>query len=320
MSNSPEFFLGFEADFLARGLIRRSFSPPSSPKSLNSYWRFQVGLIWAVICGHRNAPQLVNRNGKHLFSFSAEQTLATTKLISFLDAENFPLHAAANALYHLLYSLYFPPPLQFQDRCSAQKWNDPVAVYLACLWVDNGKRLRSVFNFTPLLAQLQFSMRLACLHLVWGATFPPKVLEHISSALEKANAPQETIDKVNYYISERRKVEENGHFSSAESLSGGGQVFFWASESSDNLKSTKTARKFDRSIKEVQKSSHVIPGYVDQSVFALKKGQSIYRCIHKRFSFVQTELMLITAPSSFFSAIDTSGTPAFPHLELFGSG
>ncbi|KAJ3555521.1 hypothetical protein NP233_g12191 [Leucocoprinus birnbaumii] len=156
---------------------RKEIAPLTSKSALYSYWHCVVSLVWALICGYMLPHATANENGKVLFSFSAPQKNAIRRLVGELKSDRFDSPRAADALYQLLYSVYFPSLAEYEARAACNRWNDPLAVYLACQWIGKDGRYLPVWPITCMLAQVQYSMRLAALRLVWGDLFPQSAFQ-----------------------------------------------------------------------------------------------------------------------------------------------
>lgn len=163
----------------------------------------QVTFLWALVSARRHPKHTKNAAGQPLFMFTKAQKLAVDNLIAALKyPEEKDEFCLADAIYRVLYQIYFPDPSKTEDMQMDNVWANPFAVFCACLWVGKSGMYRPIFDITCFLTKLQCSMRLAFIRYslsgissCYEEAYPRSTMSTASSSHESEIGSDNTLDK-----------------------------------------------------------------------------------------------------------------------------
>ena len=130
---------------------RRSFAPHRQKKSTAAYASLELKFIWALLQASR-----LPENERSIFAFDAEQLDALRNLWIMISGASYDAGQATKALDSVFQSVYYPK----NPNTGLNTFNSPVIVFLLLETLTDNGAYRSIFLVPPVIAKIQYAMRL----------------------------------------------------------------------------------------------------------------------------------------------------------------
>ncbi|KAH9918866.1 uncharacterized protein B0H18DRAFT_957770 [Fomitopsis serialis] len=137
------------------------FTAPISEDTWGNYATVQLHFLWANLQYLKDPLQALQQPDKKLFIYNQKQQTALENLQAILDHKQFSEERATQAVYATLQALYFPSN---NDPAAVNIFCSPVMVFLACRMLSPTGGHVPPAQVPPLLAKVQFGMRLQGLY------------------------------------------------------------------------------------------------------------------------------------------------------------
>jgi hypothetical protein len=146
--------------------MRRAFKPLLRPASVTGYVLEELRLIWAIFQfnGISVLPEKVGEEIVSPFQLDGDQKEAVKVLIKELLSSKFSITETQLALRSLFKVVYFPK----NSSTSVNIFNSPIIAFMAIECLRNDGNYTDISLIPPILAKIQYFMRLRALDIVNG--------------------------------------------------------------------------------------------------------------------------------------------------------